>query len=114
MSKDVRAVPTRLALVPSNEPDNRAPVGLHVKGRYRVVSELGTGVFGTVCLAVDEAHVVKRLHGSAEIDGDAQSSLDLEGPLRQDRAQSATVDELHRREGLTGFRLPEFQHSDQR
>src|SRR5437867_940634 len=54
MSKDVRAVPTRLALVPSNEPDNRAPVGLHVKGRYRVVSELGTGVFGTVCLAVDE------------------------------------------------------------
>jgi eukaryotic-like serine/threonine-protein kinase len=54
MSKDVRAVPTRLSLVPSNEPDNRAPVGLHVKGRYRVVSELGTGVFGTVCLAVDE------------------------------------------------------------
>ena len=54
MSKDVRAVPARLSLVPSSEPDNRAPVGLHVKGRYRVVSELGTGVFGTVCLAVDE------------------------------------------------------------
>ena len=54
MSKDGRAVPMRLSLVPSNEPDNRAPVGLRVKGRYRVVSELGTGVFGTVCLAVDE------------------------------------------------------------
>ena len=64
--------------------------------------------------AVDEAHVVKRLHGAAEINGDAQGSLDLEGPLRQDRAQSATVDELHRREGLTGFRLPEFQNSDKR
>ena len=55
MSKDVKAVPTRLSLVPSVEPDNRAPVGLRVKGRYRVISELGTGVFGTVCLAVDES-----------------------------------------------------------
>ena len=54
MSKDVKAVPTRLSLVPSVEPDNRAPVGLRVKGRYHVVSELGTGVYGTVCLAVDE------------------------------------------------------------
>ena len=54
MSKDLKAVPTRLSAVPSVEPDNRAPVGLRVKGRYRVVSELGTGVFGTVCLAVDE------------------------------------------------------------
>jgi serine/threonine protein kinase len=54
MSKDIKAVPTRLSLVPSVEPDNRAPVGLRVKGRYHVVSELGTGVFGTVCLAVDE------------------------------------------------------------
>ena len=54
MSKDVKAVPTRLSAVPSVEPDNRAPVGLRVKGRYRVISELGTGVFGTVCLAVDE------------------------------------------------------------
>jgi eukaryotic-like serine/threonine-protein kinase len=54
MSKDVKAVPTRWSAVPSVEPDNRAPVGLRVKGRYRVMSELGTGVFGTVCLAVDE------------------------------------------------------------
>jgi len=54
MSKDVKAAPTRLSLVPSVEPDNRAPVGLRVKGRYHVVSELGTGVYGTVCLAVDE------------------------------------------------------------
>ena len=54
MNKDVKAVPTRLSAVPSVEPDNRAPVGLRVKGRYRVISELGTGVFGTVCLAVDE------------------------------------------------------------
>ena len=56
MSKDVKAVPTRLSAVPSVEPDNRAPVGLRVKGRYRVISELGTGVFGTVCLAVDETN----------------------------------------------------------
>jgi serine/threonine-protein kinase len=47
MSRDAKAVP-------SVEPDNRAPIGLRVKGRYRVISELGTGVFGTVCLAVDE------------------------------------------------------------
>ena len=54
MSKDVKAVPTRLSAVPSVEPDNRAPVGLRVKDRYRVISELGSGVFGTVCRAVDE------------------------------------------------------------
>ena len=54
MSRDAKAVPTRVPAVPSVEPDNRAPIGLRVKGRYRVISELGTGVFGTVCLAVDE------------------------------------------------------------
>jgi len=54
MNKDVKAVPTRLSVVPSVEPDNRAPVGLRVNDRYRVISELGTGVFGSVCLAVDE------------------------------------------------------------
>jgi serine/threonine-protein kinase len=47
MSRDAKAAP-------SVEPDNRPPIGLRVNGRYRVVSELGTGVFGTVCLAVDE------------------------------------------------------------
>jgi len=33
----------------------RAPIGLRIQGRYRIVSELGTGDFGTVCVAEDEA-----------------------------------------------------------
>jgi serine/threonine protein kinase len=31
------------------------PVGKHVGGRYRLLGELGTGAFGTVCRAEDEA-----------------------------------------------------------
>ena len=36
-------------------PVDRARMGLRVQGRYRIVSELGAGAFGTVCLADDEA-----------------------------------------------------------
>src|SRR5262245_23826510 len=33
----------------------RFPTGLRVRGRYRVVSEVGSGAFGTVCLGEDES-----------------------------------------------------------
>ena len=54
MSKDAKAGLTHLAVVPSPGSDDHAPVGLRIKGQYRVISGLGTGAFGTVCLAKDE------------------------------------------------------------
>src|SRR6185295_750211 len=33
----------------------RFPSGMRVRGRYRVVSEIGAGAFGTVCLGEDES-----------------------------------------------------------
>jgi serine/threonine protein kinase len=33
----------------------RFPSGLRIRGRYRVVSEIGAGAFGTVCLGEDES-----------------------------------------------------------
>ena len=53
MSTDLKAGPAHLTVVPSPEPDNRMLVGMRIRGRYRVISELGTGVLGTVCLAED-------------------------------------------------------------
>jgi eukaryotic-like serine/threonine-protein kinase len=53
MSKDLTAGLAHLTVVPSPEPDNRILVGMRIRGRYRVISELGTGAFGTVCLAED-------------------------------------------------------------
>src|SRR5437867_1365273 len=53
MSSDAQngqALPTAVPVVGAEE---RAPVGLRVQDRYRIVSELGSGAFGTVCLAED-------------------------------------------------------------
>src|SRR5882724_9203305 len=53
MSSDAQngqGVPAAAPLVGAEE---CAPVGLRVQDRYRIVSELGSGAFGTVCLAED-------------------------------------------------------------
>ena len=54
MSSDAQngqGVPAAAPLVGAEE---CAPIGLRVQDRYRIVSELGSGAFGTVCLAEDE------------------------------------------------------------
>jgi serine/threonine-protein kinase len=43
------------AAEPPIEPADRITIGQRVQGRYRIVSEIGTGSFGTVCRAEDEA-----------------------------------------------------------
>ena len=53
MSSDAQngqGVPAAAPLVGAEE---CAPIGLRVQDRYRIVSELGSGAFGTVCLAED-------------------------------------------------------------
>ena len=54
MSSDNHDNLTGPTTVPFVEPADRAPIGLSVQGRYRIVGELGTGAFGTVYLAEQE------------------------------------------------------------
>ena len=54
MSSDTNESLTGPTTVPFVEPADRAPIGLGVLGRYRIVGELGTGAFGTVYLAEEE------------------------------------------------------------
>src|SRR2546426_859949 len=64
--------------------------------------------------AVDEAHAVKDLHGSPEVERQTERGADGERfALRQDLAESATPDALHRHEGPAVLGLTERQHADQ-
>jgi serine/threonine protein kinase len=55
VSSDPNDTPTRPAAAPLIEPDRWSPIGRSIRGRYRVISELGAGSFGTVYRAEDEA-----------------------------------------------------------
>jgi len=50
VSKEAQAGPAAIS-----SRGERFPVGLRVRGRYRVVSDIGAGAFGTVCLGEDES-----------------------------------------------------------
>ena len=52
VSRDVQADRTAVSSIARGE---QFPIGLLVQSRYRIVSELGAGAFGTVCLADDES-----------------------------------------------------------
>ncbi|PYN84226.1 MAG: hypothetical protein DMD87_28335 [Candidatus Rokuibacteriota bacterium] len=51
-SREAQAGPTSSA---RDQLGERFASGLRVRGRYRVISEIGTGAFGTVCLGEDES-----------------------------------------------------------
>jgi serine/threonine-protein kinase len=55
VNKDAKKGQTGPVAAPSVEVGDAALIGLCVNGRYRVVSELGAGAVGNVCLAEDEA-----------------------------------------------------------
>ncbi len=55
MTSDGGDGPARPATAPRAEPAARAPIGLLLQGRFRIVGELGAGAFGPVCLGDDEA-----------------------------------------------------------
>ena len=63
---------------------------------------------------MNEAHVVKRLQGTAEVQHQSARGTGVErlGP-RQHRAQATTLDELHHRKELAGLDLTHLQHADQ-
>jgi len=50
-----REAKTGPAALPNGQLGERFPSGLRVRGRYRVVSEIGAGAFGTVCVGEDES-----------------------------------------------------------
>src|SRR5256886_650134 len=50
-----REAQTGPAAIPNGQLGERFPSGLRVRGRYRVVSEIGAGAFGTVCVGEDES-----------------------------------------------------------
>ena len=52
MPRDIQAGP---ASIPPAQRGERFASGLRVRGRYRVVNEIGAGAFGTVCVGEDES-----------------------------------------------------------
>jgi len=50
-----REAQTGPAAIPNGQRGEQFPSGLRVRGRYRVVSEIGAGAFGTVCVGEDES-----------------------------------------------------------
>ena len=63
---------------------------------------------------MDEAHVVKRLHGSAEVERQAYRGAEVERRVpRQSLAQTASLDEFHRREDPARLELTELLHANQ-
>src|SRR5256885_3900135 len=50
-----REAQTGPAAIPNGQLGERFASGLRVRGRYRVVSEIGAGAFGTVCAGEDES-----------------------------------------------------------
>src|SRR6267142_5952344 len=52
MSRDIQAGP---ASIPPAQHGERFASGLRVRGRYRVINEIGAGAFGTVCVGEDES-----------------------------------------------------------
>src|SRR5438445_2165395 len=50
-----REAQTGPAAIPNGQVVERFPSGLRVRGRYRVVSEIGAAAFGTVCAGEDES-----------------------------------------------------------